>query len=309
MNGADFIDFAAKIAATYSDAASCRSAVSRAYYGALIGMKLILISPGEFDMGSSAGEIARLLEEGKRQTFAAWHSERVPAEAPQHRVKISKSFYLGVCEVTQAEYGRVMGQDPSNFKGDPNRPVEQVNWSDAVEFCQRLSASPKEKATGAVYRLPTEAEWEFACRAGAMTRYSFGDAATGLGQNAWWKENSQGQTQPVGRLRPNAWGLFDMYGNVWEWCDDWYGPYQAGTVSDHRGPGTGLERVLRGGGWLDFGWDCRSAYRLGSLPGHRLHGFRVVRTLALWTLATCHPHWRGIHSATATQARTWQKKP
>jgi formylglycine-generating enzyme required for sulfatase activity len=205
--------------------------------------------------------------------------ELVSAETPQHRAKISKPFCLGVCEVTQADYGQVMDRDPSKFKGDPNRPVEEVNWSDAVEFCQRLSASPKEKATGAVYRLPTEADWEFACRAGTPTRYSFGDAPTALSQHAWWKDNSQGQTQPVGRLRPNAWGLFDMHGNVWEWCEDWYGPYQAGTVSDPGGADTGSYRVLRGGGWYDDGRYCRSAFRLRYVPGYRNlgRGFRVVQ--------------------------------
>ncbi len=244
-----------------------------------IGLRLVLIPPGEFDMGSTAEEVARLLEEGKRQNAPGWYLELVPGEAPQHHVKISKPFYLGVCEVTQAEYGQVMGQDPSKFKGDPNRPGEQVNWSDAVEFCQRLSTSPKEKATGAVYRLPTEAEWEFACRAGTLTRYSFGDAPTGLGQHAWCKDNSQGQTQPVGRLRPNAWGLLDMHGNVWEWCDNGYEPYQAGTVSDPQGRGTATLQSLRGGCWNYYGYGCRSALRLRAGSGHRSPdgGFRVVR--------------------------------
>jgi formylglycine-generating enzyme required for sulfatase activity len=247
-----------------------------------IGMRLVLIPPGEFDMGSAPEDVARLLEEGRRQNLPGWYLERLPAEAPKHRVRISKPFYLGLCEVTQAEYVWVMGKDPSKFKGDSNRPVEQMSWNDAVEFCQRLGASPKEKATGAVYRLPTEAEWEFACRAGAMTRYSFGDAPPDFGQHAWWKGNSQGQTQPVGRLSPNAWGLFDMHGNVLEWCQDWYGPYQAGAVSDPRGPGTGLERVLRGGGWGDDGGACRSAFRHGRDPGNwaQYFGFRVARNVA-----------------------------
>ena len=248
-----------------------------------IGMRLVLIPPGDFDMGSTPEEVARLLEEGKQQNAPGWYLDRVLAEAPQHRVKISKPFYLGVCEVTQAEYGRVMGQDPSKFKGDPNRPVEQVNWNDAVEFCQRLSASPKEKAAGALYRLPTEAEWEFACRAGTMTRYSFGDAATGLTQHAWWKDNSQDQTHPVGQLRPNAWGLSDMLGNVWEWCQDWLGDryYATSPLDDPTGASGGSDRVSRGGGWYFDASFCRAACRRGFTPDYRYGclGFRVARTV------------------------------
>jgi formylglycine-generating enzyme required for sulfatase activity len=249
-----------------------------------IGEKLVLIPPGEFDMGSTPEEVARLLDEGKQQNAPGWYLDRVLAEAPQHRVKISKPFYLGVCEVTQAEYGRVMGQDPSKFKGDPNRPVEQVNWNDAVEFCQRLSASPREKAAGALYRLPTEAEWEFACRAGTMTRYSFGDAATGLTQHAWWKDNSQDQTHPVGQLRPNAWGLSDMLGNVWEWCQDWLGDryYAASPLDDPTGASGGSDRVSRGGGWYFDASFCRVACRRGFTPDYRYGclGFRLARTVS-----------------------------
>ena len=251
-----------------------------------IEMKLVLIPPGEFDMGSTPEDVVQLLAEGKRQNAPGWYLERVPAEAPKHHVKISKPFYLGVCEVTQAEYGRVMGKDPSKFKGDLNRPVEQVNWDEAVEFCRRLSASPKERAVGAVYRLPTEAEWEFTCRAGTTTRYGFGDDATGLGQHAWWKGNSQRQTHPVGQLRPNAWGLYDMHGNVWEWCadrsdDNSYRQSKSEAALDPQGAGTGPLRVHRGGGWMDDGSCFRSAFGRVVDPGGRGTdwGFRVARTL------------------------------
>ena len=216
--------------------------------------------------------------------------DRLPTEAPKHRVKITRPFCLGLCEVTQGEYERVMGSNPSRYKGDPNRPVEMVSWQDAVEFCRTLSELPKEKGAGAVYRLPTEAEWEYACRAGTETRYSFGDDAALLGQHAWWNRNSQGRTQPVGRLKPNAFGLLDMHGNAWEWCADWSGAdyYAKSATDDPTGPDSGVGRVLRGGSWSGgnlVGFRC--AYRNFAYDDHNAvggrrqdFGFRVARTLA-----------------------------
>ncbi|MDB4644462.1 SUMF1/EgtB/PvdO family nonheme iron enzyme [Rubripirellula sp.] len=203
-------------------------------------------------------------------------------DAPE--VTLSKSFSLGIHEVTQSQYERVMGKNPSRFKG-ANNPVEQVSWEDAVEFCRKLSELPAEKAAGRVYRLPTEAEWEYACRAGTTTKYSFGDDDSEIGNYAWFDGNSgnSGDTShPVGGKQPNAWGLYDMHGNVWEWCQDWYGDYPSGTVTDPTGATSGSNRVGRGGRWPGTAEDCRSAYRVSYDPRFRsrLGGFRVCLSLS-----------------------------
>jgi len=232
-----------------------------------IGMKLVLIPKGTFTMGSPRGE-----------------AERQDDEA-QHKVTISSDFHLGVTEVTQGQYEKVMGTNPSHFQGqeignaDSSKyPVEQVSWEDAVAFCKRLSELPEEKKAGRVYRLPTEAEWEYACRAGSETAYSFGDSAQQLGDYAWFGDNARGQTHPVGQKKPNAWGLYDMHGNVWEWCQDWYGEYPEGVVTDPRGPQTGSFRMSRGGSWGYVAAICRAAYRLAVVPASRtdFHGFRLA---------------------------------
>jgi formylglycine-generating enzyme required for sulfatase activity len=222
-------------------------------------MKLTLIPAGEFMMGSPDSD-----------------KDAYPDEKPQHRVRITRPFYLGVYPVTQAEYERVMGGNPSYFTGDANRPVEQVSWDDAVEFCRKLS-----EKEGRTYRLPTEAEWEYACRAGSTTRYCSGDDEVSLGEYAWYEDNSGPGvgTHPVGEKRPNAWGLYDMHGNEWEWCQDWDddGYYAKSPVDDPRGPGTGSDRVCRGGCWHDPAGPCRSADRRIAAPGRRLSylGFRA----------------------------------
>jgi formylglycine-generating enzyme required for sulfatase activity len=232
-----------------------------------IGMKLVLIPKGTFQMGSPIEE------------------EGADNDEEQHQVTISKDYYLGVTEVTQGQYEKVMGTNPSNFqkrvirKSDSSMyPVEQVSWEDAVEFCKRLSELPEEKKAGRVYRLPTEAEWEYACRAGSKTAFSFGESAKSLGDFAWFFENSGSQTHPVGEKKPNAWGLYDMHGNVWEWCSDWYGDYPKGAVSDPTGPREGSLRVGRGGSWDCGAADCRSASRIRSYPSGRGSdvGFRLA---------------------------------
>jgi len=208
-------------------------------------MKMALIRPGKFMMGD---------------------------EKDRHEVTLSKPFYVGATEVTQAQYQAVMGTNPSNFKGETN-PVEMVSWNDATEFCKKLS----EKTRQAV-RLPTEAEWEYACRAGTATAFSFGDSDSALGDYAWYDANSGGTTHPVGQKKPNAWGLYDVHGNVWEWCADWYGDYPKGAVTDPQGPASGTYRVLRGGGWGGNPVFCRAAGRRDGTPDLRggIFGFRVV---------------------------------
>jgi formylglycine-generating enzyme required for sulfatase activity len=193
-------------------------------------------------------------------------------------VRITEPYWLGVTEVTQGEYQRVMGVNPSRFQGDPKRPVEQVSWNDAVEFCRRLSELPGEKAARRRYSLPTEAQWERACRAGGDGRRYFsahpGPSSAAeeerlLGGYAWFEANSGGKTHPVAQKRPNAWGLYDMYGSVWEWCQDWYDKeyYAKSPTENPAGPATGSDRVYRGGTWSGVAGLCRSAVRGCDAPG------------------------------------------
>jgi len=227
-------------------------------FGRGVAMKLVLIAPGKFMMGSPDSE-----------------QDRAKNEGPQHEVTISKPFYMGVTEVTQAQYEAVMGTNPSNFRG-PANPVERVSWDEAAEFCRKLSAK-----AGKTFRLPTEAEWEYACRAGSKTRFSFGDSDSVLGDYAWYGSNSGGKTQPVGQKKPNAWGLYDMHGNVWEWCADWFGSYSSGASTDPQGAGSGGRRVVRGGSWHGIATDSfRCAYRTDRAPSDRnvFYGFRCART-------------------------------
>ena len=236
-----------------------------------IGMKLVLIPKGTFMMGSPTSEQG-----------ASYYPDGAET---QHEVTISEDYYLGVFEVTQGQYEKVMGTNPSYFqkrvigKSDSSMyPVEQVSWEDAVEFCKKLSELPEEKKAGRVYRLPTEAEWEYACRAGSKAAYSFGANSKTLGDYAWFGENSGGQIHPVGEKKANAWGLYDMHGNVWEWCSDWYGVYPKGSVSDPSGPSEGSDRVYRGGSWGNGALGCRSADRYRIDPSYRGNGdgFRVA---------------------------------
>ena len=193
-------------------------------------------------------------------------------ERPYHRVTISSDYYMGKFEVTQELYEAVMGVNPSNFKGF-DRPVEMVRWNDAQEFCAELS-----RMTGRRFRLPTEAEWEYAARGGKKSTSAKFSGSSSVANVAWYTDNSGGQTHPVGKLRPNELGLYDMSGNVWEWCQDWYGSYGSNTQTDPQGPSSGQRRVLRGGSWFGKASNCRVANRNGNSPDYRYNsnGFRVV---------------------------------
>jgi formylglycine-generating enzyme required for sulfatase activity/serine/threonine protein kinase len=266
-----------------------------------IGMKLVLIPPGEFEMGSPKELIE---EELKAHAADGYWVERLPGEAPRHPVRLTKPFYLGACLVTQGEYEKVMGSNPSEFSAtgkskdkvagrDTKRfPVECVSWDDCVEFCRKLSDMPAEKAAGRTYRLPSEAQWEYACHAGSVGRYGFSSGRSGvpweyedkaLSGYGWFDANSGGMTHAVGGKPPSAWGSYDMHGNVWEWCQDWYdrGYYTNSPVDDPGGPPGGSYRVNRGGSWRDPAGYCRSAGRNSYEPGSRHMGLGFRACLVL----------------------------
>ena len=238
------------------------------------GVEMVLIPTGEFTMGDDRGE---------------------DDERPAHRVRIN-AFYMDVTEVTQASFQALMGRNPAKFAA-PDKPVERISWHAALQYCnmrsQRDGLQPcydlktlacDYAADG--YRLPTEAEWEYACRAGTTTRWSFGDDAGKLKDYAWYKPNAAKKTHPVVAKRPNPWGLFDMHGNVAEWCQDFYAEAYPGgdSVQDPRGPASGEDRVLRGGSWAVDEDSCRSSARNFEAPGfadvcfgYEAYGFRCVR--------------------------------
>jgi formylglycine-generating enzyme required for sulfatase activity len=237
-------------------------------------IEMVLVPGGAFLMGSPENEPGRSDDEGPKHRFPQGIPplrRRTKDEGPQHRVTV-RSFYIGKYEVTQTQWRAVMGGAPSAYKGD-DLPVENVSWDDAKEFCQKLS-----QMTGAEYRLPTEAEWEYACRSRTTGAY-----AGELDAMAWYEKNSGSRTHPVGRKQPNSFGIYDMHGNVWEWCeDDWHNSYENAPYDGSAW----LEftrrswRVLRGGGWNVASSSCRSANRDGASPTDRSDflGFRLVRT-------------------------------
>jgi formylglycine-generating enzyme required for sulfatase activity len=203
-------------------------------------------------------------------------SDEYDSEKPIHKVTVN-AFKIGKYPVTQAQYEAVMGTNPSHFAGNPQRPVENVSWFDAQTFCEKLSELTAQK-----YRLPTEAEWEYACRAGTQTRFSFGDDDSQLGDYAWFKDNSNNKTHPVGEKKANPWELYDMHGNVWEWCEDsWHENYKNAPnngSSWNENHSQTSARILRGGSWFDVPWSCRSAYRdrYYAVYWFNLIGFRVA---------------------------------
>ncbi len=238
-----------------------------------LGIEMVLIPGGSFYMGSSSGR---------------------PDERPVHKVTVS-SFYIDVHPVTQKSYQALMGTNPSRWK-NPNNPVERVRWSDAVRYCNARSKAEglepcydlktwKCDFSANGYRLPTEAEWEYACRAGTRTKWFFGNSPAKLSLYAWYKKNSGNKARPVKMKKPNPWGLYDMYGNVWEWCNDWYSrTYYASSPSvNPRGPSSGTKKVLRGGAYDSPATQCTSSYRFAANPGFAdtcfqdEFGFRCVR--------------------------------
>jgi len=233
-----------------------------------VKMALILIPAGEFLMGSDA------LAGGERlaKTYGGT-PDFYKDECPQHSVRLSRPFWLGKFPVTQELWMAAIGKNPSRFGSGPQNPVEWVSWEQCQDFLCTLSARSRK-----TFRLPTEAEWEYACRAGAATQFCFGDDANYLEVHAWFGTQARGVTHPVGRKRPNAWGLHDMHGNVWEWCQDWYGLYSEDAQNDPTGPESGTHRVVRGGSYGGYPRTLRCTYRRRLRPGARYDdlGFRVV---------------------------------
>jgi len=238
-----------------------------------LDMDFVLIEAGEFAMGTG---------EQPPKSRGEWE-EREWDEVPAHRVKISRAFFMSTCEVTNSQFEQF---DPEHRKlrglslagsrttTADDEPVTAVSWHEATEFCRWLS-----RKEGRTYRLPSEAEWEYACRAKSDTRFCFGDDESGLGDYAWFAANADRKAHPVTRKKPNAWGLFDVHGNVGEWCLDWHGPYESARQTDPAGRADGYAKVTRGGDFSLIGKYCRSSNRGGCLPDDARNpriGFRVV---------------------------------
>ena len=219
-----------------------------------VSFEMVYVEGGTFDMGATS-------EQG---------SDAESNEYPVHSVTLS-GYYIGKCEVTQELWEAVMGGNPSEFIG-AQKPVERVSWYDCQEFVSRLNS-----LTGRTFRLPTEAEWEYAARGGKKSSHYKYSGSGNIGSVAWYYDNIGSRTHPVGTKSPNELGIYDMSGNVWEWCSDWYGGYSAGAQTNPMGPSSGSHRVLRGGSWGSFAMRCRVSNRLGHDPGNiGDHGLRLV---------------------------------
>ena len=196
-------------------------------------------------------------------------------------VTITRDFWIGKYEVTQHDYAVITGGNPSHFTGDSNRPVEKVSFFDASNYCATVTLRERKAGrlpAGYEYRLPTEAEWEYACRGGATNLFNFGDDKATADQFAWTTENSDAATHPVGQKKPNAWGLYDTHGNVWEWCSDWFEPYPGKAVTDPAGPSTSKYKVFKGGGWNQDVDYARASSRFMMSVSNGIHfvGFRLL---------------------------------
>ena len=235
------------------------------------GMEFVYVPGGCFQMGQTEADKAQLIKAIGKKNYKKWYAN----ELPRHKVCVN-GFWMGKYEVTQAQWENIMGENPSSFKG-ADRPVEKVSWNDAQEFLQKMNGRGQGE-----FRLPSEAEWEYAARAGTQTAYSFGDDPNQLGKYAWYLDNSNQETHPVGQKQPNAFGLYDMHGNVWEWCADTYHKNYNGAPNDGSiwgNLGDKKAKVLRGGSWLNEPSGVRSAYRLRLEPVDQYDdvGIRVVR--------------------------------
>jgi formylglycine-generating enzyme required for sulfatase activity len=252
-------------------------------FGEGVKLEMVLVPAGKFKMGFTKKELEDFkvdLQEDLKKAFKRELGKKeidfvdliISKQGEQHEVTLTKPFYMGKNEVTQEQWEAVMGKNPSKTKG-AKLPVTDVSWEDCQEFIKKLN-----KKTDGGYRLPTEAEWEYACRAGTTTAYSFGDKITPKDAN--YLDSKIGEPVAVGSYKPNAFGLYDMHGNVWEWCEDWYDDYPAGAVTDPKGPATGEKRVLRGGSFYLFESFARSSNRYGITPSARdvFNGFRLART-------------------------------
>jgi formylglycine-generating enzyme required for sulfatase activity len=274
-------------------------------------MRFVLIPPGEFDMGSTEAEVAKLLDEARAKNLEGWYIDRLPSEAPKHRVRITKPFWLGVHEVTRGQFRRFVedrkyqteaerdgkggfGLVDGQWKQDPrfvwngdlgfeqadDHPVVNVTWNDVTAFCAWLSEKEGEKS-----HLPSEAQWEYACRAGTTTTWYSCDDEESLKDYGWFYLNASGKPHPAEQKWPNAWGLYDMHGNVWEWCQDWFEEryYATSPMDDPPGASGGSNRVARGCSWSDDTSGGRASCRNRDAPGHRgeFHGFRLARTVPL----------------------------
>jgi formylglycine-generating enzyme required for sulfatase activity len=275
-----------------------------------VGQTMILIPPGEFLMGSTDEQVEAALKAADEIKTDQPTKDRIQKnERPQHKVVITKPLLMSATEVTIGQFKKFAtamsyqteaekaeaaakaappvveaGQPPPKpiqtylnpgYVASDDLPAAFITWNDATAYCQWLST--QEKAT---YRLPTEAEWEYACRAGTTTQYSFGDDYNELPKYGWHNKNAAGKSHPVGTLLPNPFGLFDMHGNLYEWCGDYFDEkwYSTSPLNDPNGPSVGSTRVIRGGYWNHFASNCRSAYRYNHTPSHRNnnHGFRCV---------------------------------
>lgn len=257
---------------------SCRSQASLPFCCLLISLLglLLQISCEKSQLEPSGSSAAALVPLTNMVSVKAGEFLRI-----KYPITLTYDFWLSKFEVTQGEYTALMGRNPSHFAGDSNRPVEKLSWFEASAYCQELTKREQQAGhlpPGYQYRLPSEAEWEYACQAGSTNLFSFGNAVADADQYAWTMENSDATTHPVGEKRPNSWGLYDMHGNVWEWCSDWFAPYPACGLTNPLGPPAGKFKVFRGGGWNQAVEFARSRNRFMMSPSNGIHfvGFRLA---------------------------------